>query len=900
MFQTAFQNGLSHSLRNFPVDFFESRLFFFAQFDKEAAERLNTIQREENESQGEVLTFGSKFIDEFLKKESIANKKDFQAHFQANRLYAYLKYKQDTYRRLEPVEGNLLSYYDRFKNFYGGALPDIQKEHAEAEKELKTAPTDATKLLVRNELQERLIEEQMGKSNILGWLNKKEDQKKHDHEALGAEGQDIEKTVIQKYKEVRKEWKKMSGGEKLFLVVGAIFTINMLNNSTNQTVKDIKNTLWGAAKLTVVGAFVNKLVQLGTGKSGIKWLKQWDEQAEKSTGFVADHFKNDENETSNEEAEIFQKGIAFLDTYKVGEMFDSYSITQDRVEAERKEGETLVQLGKRKPDIFIDMKKHGEMKPFEAYIAADVFFRKYPYSLMESKYHDKPNVTFTDMVSRETYDDPAFRHIAGGGLGALTGGLMDTLADGAAATRNGLSGAASAAGESLTGAARWSGNQLSALSTKLGLPSLCQKSKDVLFAGKDTIVSTYRDYEVHIDAAANGLVNGIKLVGWGGIIIPYIALRSVDLLKTEGVDRVRNWLYTNFAKADDVLRDHESATTVPLYITSSGKLGNFQNQFNRALLAKSTLKTSPTSDQTFYEDPGKAYYFIYKIDALPASAPSVNDALRRSMFNAYSVALNDLGPKIQNGTFSTDLDLVEMVGGCTDNVNKYYLFLRAPKNDVGNREYASRRAGTWKGGSAMEMKKKDLFEAGELPSPILHPDDFLEIQVNNGLKKPADVSSFLAYFDREYGGLGYEQAEVYKMVKGYENSISTLNNAERNRIFTAVGIVSSSSNVVSMTDVEAFQKKRDKLREFVTDKYKEKGYTDQTARSEVLLNGLKISHYTKVRNFWNTPSITENALNQDLIDSTMNALVDNLEMMGKISSAEKSPLLSRYKTKFLF
>lgn len=892
MFQTAFQNGLSHSLRNFPVDFFESRLFFFAQFDKEAAERLNTIQREENESQGEVLTFGSKFIDEFLKKESIANKKDFQAHFQANRLYAYLKYKQDTYRRLEPVEGNLLSYYDRFKNFYGGALPDIQKEHAEAEKELKTAPTDATKLLVRNELQERLIEEQMGKSNILGWLNKKEDQKKHDHEALGAEGQDIEKTVIQKYKEVRKEWKKMSGGEKLFLVVGAIFTINMLNNSTNQTVKDIKNTLWGAAKLTVVGAFVNKLVQLGTGKSGIKWLKQWDEQAEKSTGFVADHFKNDENETSNEEAEIFQKGIAFLDTYKVGEMFDSYSITQDRVEAERKEGETLVQLGKRRPDIFIDMKKHGEMKPFEAYIAADVFFRKYPYSLMESKYHDKPNVTFTDMVSRETYDDPAFRHIAGGGLGALTGGLMGTFGDGAAAVRDGLSGAASTAGESITSAAQWSSDLLSALSTKLGLLGLYQDAKG-------TIVGTYNDYKIHIDATKDGIINGIKLVGWGFIIVPYTVLRGVDLFKKKGVDRVRNWLLANFAQDHDVLNDHVSATTVSSYI-SSGKLGNFQNHFNGALLAKPTLETSSLPDQASFEESGKAYYFIYKIDALPQSAPTVDDALRRSMFSAYSVALNDLGPKIQNGTFSTDLDLVEMVGGCTDNTHKYYLFLRAPKNDSVNREYALRRANQWKGGSAMEMKKKDLFEAGELHSPILHPDDFLEIQVNNGLKKPADVSSFLAYFDREYGGLGYEQAEVYKMVKGYENSISTLNNAERNRIFTAVGIVSSSSNVVSMTDVEAFQKKRDKLREFVTDKYKEKGYTDQTARSEVLLNGLKISHYTKVRNFWNTPSITENALNQDLIDSTMNALVDNLEMMGKISLAEKSPLLSRYKAEFLF
>ncbi|MBI2464170.1 hypothetical protein HYV57_04395 [Candidatus Peregrinibacteria bacterium] len=476
MFRITLQNGSSHFLRNFSGDFEESRLCFFAQFDKEAAEQLNRIQREENESSGEVLTFGSKFIDEFLKKESISNKKDFQAHFQANRLYEYLKYKNDTYHRLEPLETNLLDYYNNFKSSSGGLLPDLQKEHAQAEKDSKAHPTDAAKLAAKTELQERLIEEQMGKSNILGWLSKKENQKKHQQESLSEEGQDIEKTVIQKYKEVRKEWKKMSGGEKLFLVVGAFFTLNMLNNSKNQTVIDIKNTLWGGAKLTVIGAFVNKLIQLGTGKSGFTWLKQWDEQAEKSTGFVADHFKNDDAKTSNEEAEIFQKGIAFLDTYKVGEMFHSYSFTRDRVEVERKEGESLAQLGKRRPDIFIDMKKHGEMLPFEAYIAADVFFRKYNYSLMKSKYND-PNVTFTDMVSRETYDDPAFRHMAGGGLEAFTGGLIDTIGSGASSVGEGLSSAASAAGESITGAAKWSTEKLSNLSSALGIDGLYQKTK---------------------------------------------------------------------------------------------------------------------------------------------------------------------------------------------------------------------------------------------------------------------------------------------------------------------------------------------------------------------------------------------------------------------------------------
>ncbi|MBI2464169.1 hypothetical protein HYV57_04390 [Candidatus Peregrinibacteria bacterium] len=409
-------------------------------------------------------------------------------------------------------------------------------------------------------------------------------------------------------------------------------------------------------------------------------------------------------------------------------------------------------------------------------------------------------------------------------------------------------------------------------------------------------------YEVHIDAATNGIVNGIKLVGLGGISIPYLALRTVDLLKTEGVDRVRNWLYTNFAKADDVLRDHETATIVSSYI-HSGKLGNFENQFNSALSATPTLATSPTPDQTSFEDHGKAYYFIYKIDAMPASAPSVDDALRRSMFTAYSKALEDLGSKIIDPTLrpplSTDLDLVEMVGGCTDATNKYYLFLRAPQNSALNREYATRRAGTWKGGTAMEMKKKDLFEAGELTSVASTSDDFLEIQVNNGLKNSADVVKFLNYFDTKYAGLGYEQTEVFNMVKGYGNSIDVLDNPKRQQIFTQLSI--PSGNVMLMSDVEIFQKKREQLEKFVSDKFKEQGYSDQTARSRVLLQGLRSAHYSEILNFWtaSTP-ISENILNDNLINQTIQALVDNLERAGKITSADNLTFFTRYKNEFAF
>ncbi len=202
-------------------------------------------------------------------------------------------------------------------------------------------------------------------------------------------GKGLKETFSDVYKDVKKNFKGMSGGEKLIavgaLVIGGIW----FSTTTNDSVKAIREKLWTGVKLAggaAVGAVgFNYLWKMFTGKTALTYF---EDSVSSSTG--TSEFWEKSFETDAAKAEILRKGMIYLGDRDFLDLAKKYKDAKSK-------GETKIEL------VTVDK---NDMSPEEIFTALDVFFEKYPVAQLELRYRKaEANPKFLDVATTMIAED---------------------------------------------------------------------------------------------------------------------------------------------------------------------------------------------------------------------------------------------------------------------------------------------------------------------------------------------------------------------------------------------------------------------------------------------------------------------------------------------------------------
>lgn len=205
-------------------------------------------------------------------------------------------------------------------------------------------------------------------------------------------------------KDIKKNYNKMSSGEKLVVVGGLL--AGTIWFATSDKTKDAREKIWGAMKFTggmaAGGITLNYLVKLFTGKSGVDTLKDWSKNNVDTDSFWTDTFK-----TTPENAECVRKSTVYMGNLDFNDLAKKY---QDA----KASGEKKISLA---------TVKQSDMTPEEIYTALETFFSRYPVEALITKYRNaKQKLNWTQVVSTEMAED---------GMLEFKGNLAERAIDGA-------------------------------------------------------------------------------------------------------------------------------------------------------------------------------------------------------------------------------------------------------------------------------------------------------------------------------------------------------------------------------------------------------------------------------------------------------------------------------------
>ena len=348
-------------------------------------------QQDEKTPQGEVLpqneTLNGERIGKYLRENGFNSVQNFDQRFAMQNVYDVLAQGNTK------GEQEMLTMIQSAQNF----LESIGREKLMLESPTREsfASTINKELLRRNQLDQeanllkaydtfKTVKDIM-RSRLVVHESFAEQRKDETAEI----GKGIKETFSDVYKDVKKNFKGMSGGEKLMavgaLVVGGIW----FSTSTNESVKAVREKLWTGVKLAggaAVGAVgFNYLWKMFTGKTALTYF---EDAVSSSTG--TSEFWEKSFETDAAKAEILRKGMIYLGDRDFLDMAKKYK------EAKAK-GETKIEL------VTVDKK---DMTPEEIFTALDVFFGKYPVEKLELRYRKAgSNPNFLDVATTMLAED---------------------------------------------------------------------------------------------------------------------------------------------------------------------------------------------------------------------------------------------------------------------------------------------------------------------------------------------------------------------------------------------------------------------------------------------------------------------------------------------------------------
>ncbi len=348
-------------------------------------------QKDEKTPQGEVLpqneTLNGERIAEYLKTNGFHSVENFDERFSMQTVYDVLSLGNTQ------GEKEMLAIIKSAQSF----LESIGREKLMIESPTRAAfaSTINKELLRRNQLDEEadLLKAYEAFATVRDVMRNRlvlheqfAEQREDEKEGIG---ESMKETFAGIYKEVKKNFKGMSSGEKLMTVGALVIGGGWFVMSDNEHVKKIKETLWSGLKLAGgVGAGavgVNYLWKLFTGKTALTAFDEWTESTAGNAEFWEKTF-----ETDAEKAETLRKGIVYL-----GDM-DFLTLAKKYKDAKRN-NETSINL------VTVDK---SDMTPEEVYTALDTFFGKYPVEKLELRYRkSETSPEFSNVVTTMLAED---------------------------------------------------------------------------------------------------------------------------------------------------------------------------------------------------------------------------------------------------------------------------------------------------------------------------------------------------------------------------------------------------------------------------------------------------------------------------------------------------------------
>lgn len=689
----------------------ESRLVWDDNIEQKAQDWLRTTHEDEETSgyfEKKEQTFGAPRLSEYLKNENIGSKTEFKKNFN---LRKYLEARETTTTDITVAEQELLDKYRDLEidHSWTGltsmqeAMEKLDEEINEAQKAADTAKVTSLEQ-EKKDLVDYLIRERGGTMTaykIVAEGDRVKEQKKEEREGLQDGLMDGVKGALGFCKE---NWDKLEGNDKLIAAIGAIVGVVMLSNAKSEAMTKLKNYLWGGTKLVAGAVVVNTLLKIPTGKTGMQWLDEAGKEAFSADEKLKKHLKTDE-----EGIQSVTKSLVFMDRIKAPLCINSYIEAKDIIEDARQDAgvDNYRALYGKNKDVFSLMPKVDGMKPWEVFSAMHAFFDRYdPDELTEDYATDLDNLSFTALFGMALADD---ERLGANGLKTMFGGMFDVMKKSLGWVGDiGMTGA------------KWVG---------------------------DKAVGVYKGFETEIKTVGGGVVDTLKI---GGTIVLGAPIKGAELVSWFKSEKFDEWVGNK--KVMDKLSESGAGNVDKIndFVTNktNNPLGNFRDDFENAHNDPNKLYENPTQ------------HVAYAVGEADVSGGNMKDALAI----AFEKARESMKTKYVPGTMP-DLKYEEIVGGCLDNTQsppKYYVFARMPLPVTA--EYSAREANEWKGGRALEMKDKDLFEAGPIfdPTTVEGEAEMNEIMFKYSITNRADFVKIEDYYVTHYAGKGYELSKKMK------------------------------------------------------------------------------------------------------------------------------------------
>lgn len=348
-------------------------------------------QQDEKTPQGEVLpqneTLNGERIGKYLRENGFDNVRNFDQRFSMQNVYEVL------------AQGNTKGEQEMLSLIKSGQafLESIGREKLILESPTREAfaSTVNKELLRRNQLSEeanllkaydafRTVKDIMRNRLV---VHAEFAEQRRDETAEVGTG--IKETLANAYNTVKKNFRGMSGKEKLIAVGALVVGGAWFCMSDNEHVKGIREKLWSGLKLAggvTAGAIgVNYVWKMFTGETAFDYF---NDAVSSSTG--TSEFWEKSFETDAQKAEILRKGMIYLGDRDFMDLAKKYKEAKAR-------GETKIEL------VSVDKK---DMTPEEIFTALDVFFSKYPAEKLELRYRKAgANPKFLDVATTMLAED---------------------------------------------------------------------------------------------------------------------------------------------------------------------------------------------------------------------------------------------------------------------------------------------------------------------------------------------------------------------------------------------------------------------------------------------------------------------------------------------------------------
>lgn len=197
----------------------------------------------------------------------------------------------------------------------------------------------------------------------------------------------LKQKVSDKYEDLKKNFKKMSTGEKAVAVGAVLFSaVWLFSQSDNPKVQKFKDYAWKAIKLVGVGVGANYAWKLWSGKTGYEALNDWSSSTAGAPGFLKESFKTDA-----ERGEILNKSLVYMGDKDIMDLAKQYR----EAKANKKEEVRLATVA------------DSDMTPKDIYLALDTFFKKYPLEKITKKYEkeDRDGRRWRSVMAAELAED---------------------------------------------------------------------------------------------------------------------------------------------------------------------------------------------------------------------------------------------------------------------------------------------------------------------------------------------------------------------------------------------------------------------------------------------------------------------------------------------------------------